>query len=256
MLMLNVTLNASNQLAVQTTSYIAPLNVAPGACDSTNQTYILAFVSFDPLQVWNVLNGTAYSRVLGWYDPVNDDFYTTYAAQIKTNYVWIERIGGSPEINTYTVAETDNPYGPYTPIFGTDGSSTAWLWDGFMDHNANAVALASINASNQLFTAAYHLYVGDVNGHPVSGYGGTTTTWRWHGPAVSVVPAPVIAWTNSQIAVSWAATITNLALTSADALTESNWVAITNLPVLAGGQATVILQPSSARKFFRLRLNL
>jgi len=255
MLMLNVTLNASNQLAVETTTYICPLTVAPGTYDSTNQTYNLAFVSFDPAQPWAVLNGTTYSRVLGWYDSVNDDFYTTYATQISTNYVWIEKIGGSPELKTYTVAEAQNPHGPYTPIFGTDGSSSKWLWDGFMDHNANAVALADLTSSNRLFTATYHVYVGDSNGNPVSGYGDTTTTWSWHGPSVAVVPTPSIAWTPSQIAISWATTVTNLTLVSADKLAETNWATVANLPLFAGGRATVKLSPSSAQQFFRLQLN-
>jgi hypothetical protein len=125
-----------------------------------------------------------------------------------------------------------------------------------MDHNANAVALADINAANQLFTATYHLYVGDVNGRALPGYGDTTTTWSWLGPSVSVVPAPGIAWTNSQVAISWATTATNLTLATADVLTETNWVTVTNPPVFAGGQATVILQPLSGGKFFRLQLNL
>jgi hypothetical protein len=99
-----------------------------------------------------------------------------------------------------------------------------------MDHNANAVALADINAANQLFTATYHLYVGDVNGRALPGYGDTTTTW--------------------------ATTATNLTLATADVLTETNWVTVTNPPVFAGGQATVILQPLSGGKFFRLQLNL
>ena len=91
MLMLTVSLNGGNQLAVETTSYLAPLTVAPGAYDPTNQTYNLAAVSFDTAQPYAVLNGTAYSRLLGWYDDINDDFYTTYAAQLQgTNYVWIE----------------------------------------------------------------------------------------------------------------------------------------------------------------------
>lgn len=256
MLMLNVTLNASNQLAVETTTYICPLTVAPGAYDATNQTYNLAVVSFDPAQPWTVLNGTAYSRELGWYDSVNDDFYTTYATQISTNYVWIERVSGSPELKIYTVAEAQNPTGPYTPIFGTAGSSSKWLWDGFMDHNANAVPLANLNSANQLFTATYHLYVGDVNGRPAPGYGDTTTTWNWRGPALAVVPMPTMAWSNSEIAISWTTTVTNLVLIAADALPGTNWVTVTNPPVFAGGQATVRLQPSSAGKFFRLQLLL
>jgi hypothetical protein len=263
MLMLNVTLNASNQLAVQTTTNIIRLTVAPGAYASSNQTYDLSVVSFDPTQPYAVLNGTAYSRVLGWYDegttsvPGGDDFYATYAAQLNGNSVWIEKIGGSPELRTYFINEdvTGDPATPYTPIFGTDGSSPKWLWDGFMDHNANAVDLKYLNQSNQLFTATYHLYIGDTNGNPVSGYGDTTTTWSWHGPVVPVVPVPSLAWTNSQIAVAWAETVTNLTLVSANSPAATNWVAVTNLPALSNGQATVILDPTSTQGYFRLQLN-
>jgi len=256
MLMLSVTLNAGNQLAVETTVYIAPLTNAPGTFDSTNQTYNLNFVSFDPAQPYAVLNGTAYSRVLGWYDGIDDDFYTTYAAQLKgSNYVWIEKIAGSPELNTYFVSEAHNPTNPYTPIFGTAGSSTKWLWDGFMDHNANAVDLKYLNQSNQLFTATYHLYIGDANGNTNANFGDTTTTWRWKGPAVAVVPALGIAWTNSQIIVSWPATVTNLTLASVDSLAQTNWAAVTNAPVALKGRAVVTLEPSAAPKYFRLQLN-
>jgi hypothetical protein len=263
MLMLNVTLNASNQLAVETTPDVIRLTIAPGVYNSTNQTYDLAVVSFDPAQPYAVLNGTAYSRVLGWYDEGTtgangDDFYDTYAAQINCNFVWIEKISGSPELETFFINEdvTGNPGTPYTPIFGTDGSSPKWRWDGFMDHNAYAVDLKYLTGNRQLFTATYHLYIGDADGNPVSGYGDTTTTWRWQGPAVAVVPTPGIAWTNSQIAVSWAATVTNLTLVAMNSLTGTNWLAVTNLPVFSNGNATIILDPSSAQKFFRLQLNL
>ena len=259
MWMLAVTLNASNQLAVETTAYLAPLTVAPGAYNSTNRTYNLATMSFDPAQPYAVLNGTAYSRLWGWYDDINDDFYATYAPQLHgTNYVWIEKIGGSPELNTYFINEdvTGDPGSPYAPIFGTDGSSTKWRWDGFMDHNANTVDLKYLNRSNQLFTATFHLYIGDANGNTNSNFGDTTTTWRWQGPAVAVVPTLGIAWTNSQIAVSWPQTVTNLTLVSVNSLAKTNWLAVTNTPVLLNGNATVILDPSSAQNLFRLQLNL
>jgi hypothetical protein len=261
MLMLNVTLNANNQLAVETTSYIIRLTVAPGAYNSTNKTYDLSFVTFDPAQAYAVLNGTAYSRVLGWYDQGTtgangDDFYDTYAAQLNGNYVWIEKSGGSPELKTYFVNEdvTGDPGTPYTPIFGTDGSSTQWRWDGKMDHNAYAVALKYFTTTNQLFTATYHLYVGDAAGNPVPGYGDTTTTWRWQGPTVPVVPMPGITMSNAQILVSWTPTVTNLALVAADSPTATNWTVVTNTPFSLNGKITVILDPSASQEFFRLQL--
>lgn len=262
MLMLNVTLNASNQLAVETTSYIIRLTVAPGAYNSTNNTYDLSFVTFDPAQPYAVLNGTAYSRVLGWYDQGTtgangDDFYTTYAAQLDGNSVWIEKAGGSPELNTYFINEdvTGDPGTPYTPIFGTDGSSTRWRWDGKMDHNAYAAALKCFTTTSQLFTATYHLYIGDDAGNPVAGYGDTTTTWRWQGPAVAVVPTPGIARTNAQVVISWTPTVTNLTLVAADSLTTTNWTAVTNPPFPLNGKTAVMLDPSACQQFFRLRLN-
>jgi hypothetical protein len=261
MLMLNVTLNASNQLAVQTTSYLIRLNAAPGVYNSTNQTYNLAAVAFDPAQPYAVLNGTAYSRVLGWYDQGTtgangDNFYDTYSAQLhSTNYVWIEKTGGSPELKTYFINEdvTGDPATPYTPIFGTDGSDTKWRWDGFMDHNAYAVALTNLVSSNQLFTATYHLYIGDADGNPNSGFGDTTTTWRWQGPVVPVLPSPAIVFTNSQVLVSWLPTVTNMALVAADALPAPRWTAVTNAPVLQNGRPTVQINPAAGQQFFRLK---
>jgi hypothetical protein len=204
MTMLNVSLDANNHVSVETTADIYRLNPAPGTYNAATHTYDLSVVSFDPAQPWSVLNGIAYSRVLGWYDmgmgmggTGGDDFYATYAAQLAGNSLWIERIGGSPELKTYFVDEASSwnmmANGPYTPIFGTDGSSSRWRWDGFMDHNANAVALTDITAPNQLFTATYHLYVGDALGNAVAGYGDTTTTWTWRGPEVAVVPEPAVS---------------------------------------------------------------
>ncbi len=261
MLMLNVTLNASNQLAVETTAYTIRLTVAPGAFNATSNTYDLSVVTFDPAQPYAVLNGTAYSRVLGWYDQGTtgangDDFYATYAAQLNGNYVWIERTAGSPELRTYFINEdvTGDPGTPYTPIFGTDGSSTKWRWDGKMDHNAYAVGLQYLTTSNQLFTATYHLYIGDADGNPVPGYGDTTTTWRWKGPVVPVVPTVAIARTNAQVLVSWPPTVTNLTLVAGDSLTTTTWTAVTSAPFPLDGKTAVLLDPSAGQQLFRLQL--
>lgn len=146
--------------------------------------------TFDPGKQWSVLNGTAYSRQWGWYDDIGDDFESTYNSVLNGNHLWIEQTNPASKVKTYVVEEALNPKGSYTPIFGTAGSSTKWEWDGFMDHNANAVSLADITQPNQVFTATYHLYVGDANGKPISGYGDTTTTWSWTGP--SSVPEPAV----------------------------------------------------------------
>lgn len=260
--MLNVTLNANDQLTVQTNPYAVPLIVAPGVYDATNKFYDLSCVSFDPAQPYAVLNGTAYSRVYGWYDQGTtgfngDNFYDTYTNQLHgTNFVWIEHLGGSPELKTYFINEdmTGDPGTPYTPIFGTDGSSPKWRWDGKMDHNANAVDLRCLNASNQLFTATYHLYIGDTTGNTNPAFGQTTTTWRWKGPALPVIPSLCIALTNADVMISWMPTVTNLTLFCATSPTATNWFAVTNPVFPLNGHSAVQFAPSLGQQFFRLEL--
>ncbi len=59
-----------------------------------------------------------------------------------------------------------NPTGvPYSPIFGTPGSSTKWQWDGVMDHNTYSVPFSYLNMPNQPFSATYRLYIGDAAGN-------------------------------------------------------------------------------------------
>lgn len=262
MLMLNVTLNANNQLAVQTNPYAVALIVAPGAYDAPNKFYHPTFVTFDPAQPYAVLNGTAYSRVYGWYDQGTtgfngDDFYDTYTNQLHgTNFVWIEKLGGSPELKTYFINEdvTGDPATPYTPIFGTDGSSPKWKWDGKMDHNAYAVDLRYLNTSNQLFTATYHLYIGDAAGNTNLAFGSTTTTWRWKGPALPVIPPLRIARNNDGVSLSWMNTVSNLAIVTANAPDASVWIALTNSVITSNGWSHLDLPSSAAPQFFRLQL--
>jgi hypothetical protein len=162
--------------------------------------------TFDPAQPWGVLNGTEYSRRLGW-DDVNknmtdgtailDKIHTTYGAGAN---LWIESIAQDPALrcylaigrygvnadNTMTVDPTINAY---SGIFGTGGSSTKWKWDGRMDHNTYAVSLADIAAPLQLFSATYKVYVGDAAGNeilnPDLSSASTIETWTWQ-----AVPEP------------------------------------------------------------------
>jgi hypothetical protein len=262
MLMLNVTLDANNQLAIEDNPYVIRLLTPPGVYDATNQTYDLSFVTFDPAQPYAVLNATAYSRVLGWYDQGTtgfngDDFYDTYTNQLHgTNFVWIEKLNGSPELRTYFINEdvTGDPATPYEPIFGTAGSSPKWKWDGKMDHNAYAVDLRGLNTSNQLFTATYHLYIGDAAGNTNTAFGQTTTTWRWQGPVVPVVPSPRIALTNADVLITWPPTVTNLTLLAAEATVTTNWLTVTNPVFSLNGRSAVQLAPTNTQQFFRLQL--
>jgi hypothetical protein len=256
MIMLNVSLDANNNLHVRTTSTIVRLQPAPGSYDATKRQYNPSVVSFDPARPWAVLNGTAYSRVLGWYDEGTtgangDDFYDTYASQLAGNFVWIEKIGGSSQLKTYAVSEAGDPTGPYTPIFGTDGSSARWRWDGFMDHNVYAVSLADLTATNQIFTATYRLFIGDAEGNPVSGYGETTTTWTWQGPTVPF--RPVISIRNMKT-VEWPVGSARYVLEEAISSVSDNWIGVTNAILTMDGKNVVILNNPNTDRRYRLRL--
>ncbi len=137
------------------------------------------------LQPYTVLNGTVFSRRLGWNDPaavnlIQDDINTVYGFQADGStprgYVWIQSLSQSPGLNTYLAVgnwgvnadgsltvDAMNPTGPiYSGIFGTAGSSTKWKWDTQMDHNAYAVPFSFLTKPNQIFSAYYKLYVGDA----------------------------------------------------------------------------------------------
>jgi hypothetical protein len=256
MLMLDVSLDSQKNVKVETTTAIIRLLPAPGCYRPLTRTYDLRVVSFDPAERWAVLNGTAYSRVLGWYDEGTtgangDNFYDTYAGELAGNYVWIERIGGSPELQTYAISEAGDPVAPYTPIFGTQGSDTRWRWDGFMAHNVYAVALTALTASNQIFTATYRLYVGDAAGNPVPGYGETTTTWTWQGPAVPFRPELIV---QRRVVVEWPAGLAPYVLEMAESSDSSSWVSLGNSTQVGDGKKSVILDPSALECQFRLRL--
>jgi len=173
--------------------------------------------NFDPTKIWSALNGTAFSRMLGWNDPMYDyalppaNSPTSVLYSVHTVYgpganIWIESTGKSQGLNNYLavgmwgVAENSNfeltvDYGnpsgvPYSGIFGTADSSTRWHWDGLMDHNISSVSFSYLNTPSQLFTADYRLYIGDAagiellvdkNGIPVDS-ASVTTFWQWTAP--------------------------------------------------------------------------
>ena len=95
--------------------------------------------------------------------------------------VWIECVSASPGLEVYDGPgnKMENPPRPYTPIFGTAGSSTQWPWYGRMAHNSYAI----LNPTNNVVTAEYRVYFGDAQtGAPdaYSSYGDATVVLTWN----------------------------------------------------------------------------
>jgi hypothetical protein len=189
----------------------------------------VGFANFEPGKPWSVAQGTAFSRQFGWNDPNRVNWYTPgpMISNIKTLYndpgagIWIEETASSPGLNSYyadgffgvggtgwtgtapwsdTGTNTGNPiiyaHTPpyYTGIFGTDGSSQKWQWDGRMDHNLYTIPWHWGSIPDEIFFATYKVYVGDAQGREIFNQDGSSTatikTWTWQAPSQVPVPEP------------------------------------------------------------------
>lgn len=192
MTMLNVSLNTStlrldvvDQATKMGAGVYAGLTLAPPG-------------TYDPLQPYAVLNGTEYSRRLGWDDAnrigntdpsllINNRVHATYGESAS---IWIDCLSKSAGLESYLAVGMNGMGSPnsYSGIFGTAGSSTKWQWDGLMDHNTYAVG-ENITSPGQLFTATYKVYVGDALGNeilnPDLSSASTIEIWTWQ-----AVPEP------------------------------------------------------------------
>ena len=64
----------------------------------------------------------------------------------------------------------------YSGIFGTDGSSAKWQWDGSMIHNLYTVPWNYHSIPNEVFFATYKVYVGDAQGNEIFNPDGSSTS--------------------------------------------------------------------------------
>jgi hypothetical protein len=273
MTMLNVNFDTNTfRLDVVDEAVKLGTNVYPVLTVATNGTY-------DPSKPWGILNGTAYSRRLGWDDPnrLNSDVSLRITNLISRVYgpnamLWIECLSRSPGLEAYlaigkygvnvdknaTNADgsviIDYSLNAYSGIFGTAGSSTKWKWDGQMDHNTYAVDLAAITQTNQLFTATYKVYVGDSAGNEIlnadNSSASATEVWTWQGPASLYPPALKI---QNKLVIDWPANCTNYVVECAETADASTWNAMTNCPVAIDGRTVILVDPAHAKRFFRLR---
>jgi len=134
---------------------------------------------------WAVLAGKAHNFQYGW---VASGLWSPPAG----GAIWIEPLETSPGLEVYEggrfMSENTIRAMRFEPIFGTDGSSPSWSWNGMMTHNAYAVA----NPQKSSFHATYRVYMGDgvtgeelrdLQGTPL--YNSAMTTFHF-----SAVPVP------------------------------------------------------------------
>lgn len=121
----------------------------------------------------NVLEGKAYGDQYGW---LADGFVDPGFG----NGVSIELLSATDGLETYEGGmrpmKADHSY---DAIFGTEGSSMVWDWDGTMTHNWYAAQ------DNGFYSATYRVFVSDANGDAVSGIADAQITLNFN-----AAPAP------------------------------------------------------------------
>ncbi len=108
----------------------------------------------------DVLNGTHYNGQYGW-------LAGGFISLPPGTAIWVELREQTPGLSAYEALTFD-------PLWGTDGASVRWKWNGVMVHN-----WYTANRCGK-YQARYSVYVGDaVTGTPTTGYSPGECTLYW-----------------------------------------------------------------------------
>jgi hypothetical protein len=198
--------------------------------------------SFDPADPWYdsldpSRRGLSFSRRYGFVmDTMSDPLPAGTA-------IWIRNLSSSAGLEVFRYRGMAPKM--WKPIFGTAGTTNALMWDGTMFHPA-FTALPGMNEHTAVFEA---FLVNTSSGEALAGANTGPFTFHW-----TNIPdgRPALALEH-KVAVSWPSTATNYVLEAAADLASANWQLVTNTPVRIGDQYTVLVDPSEASRFFRLR---
>lgn len=197
--------------------------------------------SFDPSDPWfDALDasrqGRSFSRRYGFVMDADTD------ALPENTAIWIRKISGSSELKAYRYS--GNAPKAWEPIFGTDGAPDSLLWNGMMFHPAFTAP-----PGTEPLSATFQAYLASTaTGEEIEGSSSGAFTLTWTNVSDG---RPKLDIAN-KITISWPASGTNYVLQAADSLPAQSWSTLTNTPVLLDGRLVAILDPSEARRFFRL----
>lgn len=198
--------------------------------------------SFDPADPWfddldPSRRGLSFSRRYGFVmdtmtDPLPDG-----------TIIHIRKISGPPELGFYRYSGSTPKL--WEPIFGTAGSPDWLAWNGMMFHPA-VTAPPGTNG----YEATFEAYLANATTGEI--LPGTST-----GPFI-------LRWTNVPdgrpsldirrvIQISWSASSQGWTLEQTDDLGSPSWQPVEVEPLVWNGQWTVLIEPQSQHKFYRLR---
>ena len=157
--------------------------------------------------------------------------------------IWLRRISGSPQLELYRYRSTDPK--AWEPIFGTAGATNAMLWNATMFHPGVA-APAGTNSYSATFDAVLR---DNASGAEIAGSGSAPFVLNW----TSIEDGRPTLNAGLRVVIAWPASATNWVLEAADALSPTNWAAVTNAPVILEGQMSVVAPTNCSRMFYRMR---
>jgi CheY-like chemotaxis protein len=181
--------------------------------------------------------GLSFSRRYGFVmDSMSDPLPANTA-------IWIRKISGPPEMGFYRYSGSAPK--TWEPIFGTTGTSNALYWNGMMFHPG----VAAPPGTNSLIATFEAYVVNSITGQEVPGSGSGPLVFNW----TNVPDGRPTLDIAMKVVVAWPAATSGYVLEWADTASSSVWTTVTNTPVTLDDQPAVVLHPSAAAKFFRMR---
>ena len=198
---------------------------------------------FDPADPWYdsldpTRQGLAFSRRYGFVMDANSDTVPLGVA------IWLRKLSSTPGLGAYRYGDVEPK--KWEPVFGTAGSTNALEWDQSMWHPCFTAP-----PGTQSYAATFEAFLMDsATGTPLPGGNTGPFVLNW----TDVPDGRPTLCVGPNVVITWPASATNYVLEAADMLSASNWTAVTNKPIVQNGQSVLQLEPSGARKFFRMRL--
>lgn len=200
--------------------------------------------NFDPGDPWFTAldpsaRGASFSRRYGFMW----DNYLSDALPANTE-VWIRKLSSSPGLNAYRYAEFEPK--AFAPIFGTDGTPGAMMWNRMMFHPCFTAA-----PGTNTFTAEFEVYLANTTtGQEVPNSSTDTITFNFNNlpdgrPELLLAPKILVGWSENAS--------TNWVLERASSPNSAAWTPVTNAPVAVEGHSAVVLDNSAAQQYFRMR---
>lgn len=156
--------------------------------------------------------------------------------------LWIQKVSNTPGLAVFRYSNTEPK--AFEPIFGTQGASSAWPWNGMMFHPTFAAA-----AGTNDYAAVFEVYLAQTGtGAELSGSRSEPFEFHW----TNLPDGRPELGIERRTLVFWPAATTGFALEGSDKIAGGAWTPVTISTVEVEGRVAVVLPAGETRRFFRL----